>query len=194
MGDMLSNSNNSTKQLGKIVNNAELNINYYNRDFIVDAELFGINNKNKDKQIQLLEEANDIIKMQKLYNKNYINYETYTFGPFDSIYNHEISLKDISSQDETIKDLKDKLKNTGQNVCFIGNGQSGTGKTSFLLGFTAGGNLNRGLVDYLIKLEDIKQVRIGEVYLDLKEKPKTIIKIIEKGTLIELADLESNPD
>ena len=76
--------------------------------------------------------------------------------------------------------LKEKLE-SGESVCFVGNGQSGTGKTSFLLGYFTD-KLNNGLVDFLIKnkMDDIVEVRIGEVYLN-EEESTTEIKII-KGT------------
>ena len=52
--------------------------------------------------------------------------------------------------------------------------------------------LNRGLVDYLIKTEDVEQVRIGEIYLDENKKPKSSIKIIDKEDFKKLADGDRN--
>ena len=118
-------------------------------------------------------------------------YERYIFGPFDSIYDHEISLEEITKTDKKMINLKKKLTN-GESVCFVGNGQSGTGKTSFLLGYFTD-KLNNGLVDFLIEMKDIKEVRIGEVYLNENKTPTTEIKIINKDTLTGLAGGDKNP-
>ena len=200
---MLSNSQKlgSSTKIDRIVNDSEFNITYYNRDFIIDAKLFGINNFETSKRIRLVNEANDLRNMQSLYDKNYSlesneekktsKYERYIFGPFDSIYDHEISLEEITKTDKKMINLKEKLK-SGESVCFVGNGQSGTGKTSFLLGYFTD-KLNRGLVDFLIEMKDIVEVRIGEVYLNKNKTPTTEIKIIDGKTLEGLASGDMNP-
>jgi septal ring factor EnvC (AmiA/AmiB activator) len=58
--------------------------------------------------------------------------EYYYFGPFDGIYREKIK-KNKEIADDTSKLLFKKLINDDQDICVIGYGQSGSGKTSTLI-------------------------------------------------------------
>jgi len=57
--------------------------------------------------------------------------EYYYFGPFDGIYETTKNNKDVA--DDSSKTILDKLIENDQDICVIGYGQSGSGKTSTLI-------------------------------------------------------------
>ena len=153
--------------------------------------IFNYLNINEPKQFNVDSaiEFNKLANMKKLYTKH--GYEKYT-ATFNSIYNPYISLKTISNKDPNITRLKNLLNNNNNkvNMIIMGLGQSGVGKTSFLLGYEYNG-LNEGIVDQLININDVKQVSVKEYFLDKDKRP--IVKEsgpIGKDTLISYADTD----
>ena len=167
-------------------------INHIN-DFL-DNNIIG-NNKNvvfNHLNINKPENFNmeEAIKFNKLDNIHKLQeehgVEKYTCF-FNSIYNPYVSLKEIQRSDPNIKKLQDLLKGQKNNVTIMGLGQSGVGKTSFLLGYEFNG-LNEGIVDQLINVNDVTNVSVKEYFLDKDKKP--VVKEtgpIDKDTLTSYA-------
>jgi hypothetical protein len=97
--------------------NKYLTLRYYNVDGIFGKGVNGIDEYN-------YENANDELKEARK--------EYYYFGPFDGIYRETIKKNKIIA-DDTSKLLFKKLINDDQDICIIGYGQSGSGKTSTLI-------------------------------------------------------------
>lgn len=160
---------------GNIGNNNNVIFNYLNLN---KPEKFTIETAMSHNKLQ------NIKDLQELYG-----FEEYTCT-FNSIYNPYISLKDIGKKDENIKKLKQILtenKETKKNVIIMGLGQSGVGKTSFLLGYEYNG-LNEGIIDQLITVDDVTQVTVKEFFLDKNKNPtENKSGPINKETLIGYA-------
>jgi hypothetical protein len=62
-----------------------------------------------------------------------IEHETYYFGPFDKFFLHDKKNNDVATS--ILTDIKQKLIINSEDFCFIGYGQSGSGKTSTLIKF-----------------------------------------------------------
>lgn len=78
------------------------------------------------------DDNNEQIDSNNNNNNHYSNnYETYNFGRFDGIYPPEVNNKQISENIEPL--IIDKLTVKKEDVCIIGYGQSGSGKTSALI-------------------------------------------------------------
>lgn len=68
---------------------------------------------------------------QKIQSSEYLHPDNYLFGPFSQVFTPHQSNYDISQHD-SMKPLLQSLRN-GKNVCIIGYGASGSGKTSSLV-------------------------------------------------------------
>lgn len=90
---------------------------------------------NTDEKINIKE---DYLKI----NEKKKNTEYYYLGPFDNIYNKDMDTEKIIKHGHMIIN---KLTNS-QNVCVIGYGQSGSGKTSSLIYLDAGENSKDGVL------------------------------------------------
>ena len=98
--------------------------------------------KEQNKRYFIKKHPNENVMFIKYYNtdeknvletKGEVNEEFYYLGPYDGIFDSSkfVSNKAIAESEE-IKPLIDKLR-AGSNVCVIGYGQSGSGKTSSLI-------------------------------------------------------------
>jgi hypothetical protein len=93
------------------------------------------------------------------------------FGNFTKIM-HNVSNEEYADQ---MTEVKDKLLN-GQNVCLIGYGSSGSGKTSTLIHFENNGTEEVGAVSQMLsKIEDLSQINvtISEIFQDMVPQTMT---------------------
>jgi hypothetical protein len=115
-----------------------LRINYFNYPHVlglIDKNgLYNRDNFNIDNAIKIVNAPN---------NNKLI--ESYTLGKINRYYGHNINASDISQDSEFGKNVIKKLKNF-ENIIIIGNGQSGSGKTSALICLDIPGKYEPGIL------------------------------------------------
>lgn len=88
--------------------------------------------------------------------------ETYMFGPFDGVF--LASNKEFDTNEKVASNIKGTVMSkldAGENICMIGYGQSGSGKTSSLIYFR--GNGNDGILVEICNSQDFREKYDGIV-------------------------------
>ena len=116
---------------GKDEYNQYLALRYYNVDGKFGYDANG-NYDNFTATSEIQKAASLFSKIPNLGNKSNRK-EYYFFGPFDGIFESNLKNKQIAEQSSTL--LLDKLIKKDEDMCIIGYGQSGSGKTSTLIYF-----------------------------------------------------------
>ena len=158
----------------------------------------------ENKRVQILPlENNSIIKMNykntdkinsEIIDSDTKDEETYYFGRFDKVFDNSITYSEIS--DTIHSDIEQRINNF-EDVCIIGYGQSGSGKTTTLL--RGMGEQNGVLTNLLEKISpnNIK-VKIIELVVDPNDKPEDKSQVntkYYKKDLIQLAEtIEKLPE
>ena len=125
----------------KTFKNEYLALRYYNVDGKYGFDTQGIYSTSKCKA-DLAKSVQDFGKPDS--DNNMIDYQSklgdkknrkeyYFFGPFDGIFESNLNNNQIATQSSIL--MLDKLINQNQDMCIIGYGQSGSGKTSTLIYF-----------------------------------------------------------
>ena len=141
-----------------------------------------------DKILKLVYVNNDtknkIDKTTKKETFDSTNKETYYFGPFDKYYDYHYSNKKIANDLSLSGGLLDKtISEDGKDMCIIGYGQSGSGKTSTLIYSNYKDNEGKEVVQdgVLIELcknpmfiEKYKKIGLRAINLYLKETDDSI--------------------
>ena len=130
---IINNQENFTNKNGETFRNKYLSLRYYN----VDGR-YGYDEKGEYTNKQAKSDLLNAIKIfgnddkDKLGNKK-DRKEYYFFGPFDGFYDSKMKNSTIASESSVL--ILDKLIGQDQDMCVIGYGQSGSGKTSTLIYF-----------------------------------------------------------
>jgi len=164
-----------------------------------------------NKRVQILPlENNSIIKMNykntdkinsEITDSDTKDEETYYFGRFDKVFDNSITYSEIS--DTIHSDIEQRINNF-EDVCIIGYGQSGSGKTTTLLKGLKGeqngvltnllekispNNIKVKIIELVVnpnnKPEDKSQVNNKFYKKDLIQLAETIKKLPDKGNFIE---------
>ena len=117
----------------------------------------------------------------------------YTFYGFDSIFNSKVSNKDIA-----IKLKENFIKEDSRPLCFIGYGQSGSGKTSALIQLDTPKMKQDGILIELLHKINPEQVTVSmiEIYQDeaAQESDKSCIGIGTKDNAKKEQIIQCHPD
>ena len=114
----------------------------------------------------LLKYINTDIKIDKVDYTDIHNTEYYYFGKFDKFFDKYISNKTIS--DECFDMIFKNYNNNNDDICIIGYGQSGSGKTSSLIYLDKGAVIENGVIIELCKNKKfIEELKIRKIKISI---------------------------